>query len=113
MTCAQLWTKTGTSVSPKICYVKSGFQILFAVKQFSSAFSKDKLMIRLSLACRGRTAVRFPANSSHMCCVELALKGVLCTRLGGRESLRRRFSPLIDPTALTRGVRMRGLVSPC
>ena len=28
-----------------------------------------------------RTAVRFPANSSHKRCVELTLKGVLCTRL--------------------------------
>ena len=27
----------------KICYVKSGFQILYAVEQFSSLFSKDKL----------------------------------------------------------------------
>ena len=26
--------------------------------------------------------MRFPATSSHMCCVELALKEVLCTRLG-------------------------------
>ena len=26
-----------------------------------------------------RTAVRFPANSSHMCCVELALDRLLCT----------------------------------
>ena len=33
-------------------------------------------MIRLPRACRGRAAVRFPANSSHMCCVELALKGL-------------------------------------
>ena len=33
-------------------------------------------MIRLPCACRGRTAVRLPANSSHMCCVELALKGL-------------------------------------
>ena len=32
-------------------------------------------MIRLPGACRGRTAVRFPANSYHMCCVELAVKG--------------------------------------
>ena len=31
-------------------------------------------MICLPRACRGRAAVRFPANSSHMCCVELALK---------------------------------------
>ena len=46
MTCAQLRTKTGTSISPKVCYVKSGFQILFAAEQFSSAFSKDKLKAR-------------------------------------------------------------------
>ena len=32
-------------------------------------------MIRLPCACRGRTAVRFPANSADMCCVEVALKG--------------------------------------
>ena len=32
-------------------------------------------------ARRWRTAVRFPANSSHKRCVELTLKGVLCTRL--------------------------------
>ena len=43
MTCAQLRTKTRTSTSRKICYVKSGFQILYAVEQFSSLFSKDKL----------------------------------------------------------------------
>ena len=56
MTCAQLRTKTRTSISRKICYVKSGFQILYAVEQFSSLFSKDKLK----------------ANSSNMCCVEPA-----------------------------------------
>ena len=37
----------------------------------------------LPRACRGRTAVRFPANSLHMCCVELALDRTLCTHLGG------------------------------
>ena len=31
-------------------------------------------MISLSRACRRKTAMRFPANISHMCCVELALK---------------------------------------
>ena len=41
-------------------------------------------LIHLPSACRGRTAVRFPATSSHMCCVELALKEVLCTRLGSK-----------------------------
>ena len=41
-------------------------------------------MIHLPRACRGRTAVRFPANSSHMCCVELALDKLLCTHLGSK-----------------------------
>ena len=56
MTCAQRQTKTRTSISRKICYVKSRFQILYAVEQFSSLVSKDKLK----------------ANSSNMCCVEPA-----------------------------------------
>ena len=43
MTCAQLRTKTRTSISRKICCVRLGFQILYAVEQFSSLFSKDKL----------------------------------------------------------------------
>ena len=34
----QLWTKTPTSVSRKICYVKSGFQIRYEVYQFISLF---------------------------------------------------------------------------
>ena len=33
-------------------------------------------MIRLPRACRGRIAMRFKANSSHMCFVELGLKGL-------------------------------------
>ena len=33
-------------------------------------------MIRLPRACRERTAVRFPTNNSHMCCVELAPKAL-------------------------------------
>ena len=37
-------------------------------------------MIRLPRAGRGRTAVRFPTNSSHMCCVELAPKALALTR---------------------------------
>ena len=45
MTCAQLRTKTRTSISQNFCYVKSGFQILYAVEQFSSLFSKDKLKL--------------------------------------------------------------------
>ena len=33
-------TKTRTSISQKICHVKSGFQILYAVEQLSSLFSR-------------------------------------------------------------------------
>ena len=58
-------------------------------------------MIRLPCACCGRTAVCFPANSSHMCCVELALKGVLCFRLESKGSLRHGF-----PRSLTNGYVM-------
>ena len=43
MTCAQLPAKTQTSISRKICCIKSGFQILYAVEQFSSLFSTEKL----------------------------------------------------------------------
>ena len=73
-------------------------------EQFRSLFSKDKLskghtytkpMIRLPHAYRGRTAVRFPANSSHICCVELALDRQLCTHHGSRGFLRRGFSTFI------------------
>ena len=49
--------------------------------------SFDVLVIRypLSRACRGGTAVRFPVNSSHMCCMELALDDRLrCTHLGSK-----------------------------
>ena len=80
MTGAQLRTKTRTSISRKICYVESS-------KQGAHIHQPT---IRLSRACRGRTAVLFPAKSSHMCCVELACavkglasagKGVLNTGL--------------------------------
>ena len=46
MTCPQLRTKTRTSISRKICCAMLGFQILYAVEQFSSLFSKDKLKQR-------------------------------------------------------------------
>ena len=110
MTCAQLRTKTRTSISRKICCVRLGFQILYAVEQFSSLFLKDKYtkpMIRLPRACRGRTAVQISANSSHMCCVELALKVLasaervfytLTLTLGASEkqTKKHRFSPVTD-----------------
>ena len=56
----------------------------------------------LPCACRGRTAVQFPANSSHMCCVELTLDRLLCTPLGSKGFLRRGISLFISPTALPR-----------
>ena len=59
-------------------------------------------MIHLPRACHGRTAVRFSANSSYMCCVELALDRLLCTHLGSKGVLRRGFSSFINPTALPR-----------
>ena len=37
--------------------------------------------------CRRRPAVQFPANSTHTCCVELTLKGVLCTCPGRKGPL--------------------------
>ena len=54
-------------------------------------------MIHLPRACRDKTAVRFPANSFHMCCVELAPYRLLCTHLGGKG-----FSSFINLTALPR-----------
>ena len=108
--CARLRTMTRTSISRKPRnVVKSGFQILYAVEQFSSLFSNDKLkarahirqpMIRLPCACRGKTAVRFPTNSSHICGAELALEEMLCTTLGIKGSLRHEFSPFFDPMAM-------------
>ena len=81
--CATSDQKTRTSMSRKICCIKSGFQILYAVKQFSPLFSKHtKPMIHLPCACRGRTAVQFPASSSHVFCVERALKGLASTGKG-------------------------------
>ena len=51
------------------------------------AHRSAKMLIRLPGACRGKTAVQFPANSSRTCCVELALKVVLCTCLGRKGPL--------------------------
>jgi len=42
MTCAQL----RISIFRKICYLKSGFQTLYAEEHFHSLFSKDKLKAR-------------------------------------------------------------------
>ena len=45
-------------------------------------------MIHLPCACLGKTAVRFPANSSHMCCTHFAVRSLSETQ--------------INPTALPR-----------
>ena len=59
-------------------------------------------MIRLPHGCRGSTSVQIPANSSHMCCVELTLKGLasagkglLCT--GFPRSLADGYVMLMSP----------------
>ena len=43
--------------------------------------------------------MRFPANSSHMCCLELALDRLL---FGSKGVLRQGFSPFINPMAVPR-----------
>ena len=43
--------------------------------------------------------MRFPANSSHMCCLELALDRLL---FGSKGVLRQGFSPFIIPMAVPR-----------
>ena len=65
----------------------------------------------LPRACRGRTAVRFPANSSHVCCLELALKalasagkGLLYT--GFLRSLTDGYLMLMSPKQLAKQVSM-------
>ena len=55
-------------------------------------------MIRLPRACRERTAVRIPANSSHMCCVELALKGLASAGKGLARSLTDYYAVLMSPS---------------
>ena len=42
------------------------------------------------------------ASSSHMCCVELVLKGVLCTRLGSKGQTTESY---FCPTNLTRATK--------
>ena len=94
MTCAKR-TKTRSSISRKICCVKSGSQILYAVEHLSSLFSKDKLKQgahihqthdspspRISWEnCRAVASQQLPRK----CRVELALasagKGLLYTSL--------------------------------
>ena len=67
-------------------------------------------MTRLPRACRGRTAVRFPANSSHMCYVELTLKGLASAEkgllnTGFRRSLIDGYAMLVTPSKGENAVR--------
>ena len=48
----------------------------------SSPVIMRRRVIHLPRAFRGRPAVSFPANSSHICCVELTLDRLHCTHLG-------------------------------
>ena len=109
-----------------LCKVKTSNSLGSNVVQFT-IFKRHQPMICLPCTCRGRTAMWFPADSSHMSCVELAFKGVLCTCLSSRGgSLRHGFFPfmLMDPnkrqTAVCgcyflhgMAVHMRGLVYVC
>ena len=60
-------------------------------------------MICLPRACRGRIAMRFKANSSHMCCVELGLKELATAGkglfyMGFRGSLTDGYAMLMSPS---------------
>ena len=99
MTWARLWTNTQTSLSRKICCVKSGFQILYAVEQFSSLFSKDKLKQGAHIhQTHGLPSLRM---SWENCCAvpSQQLPHALCgadtwrTRLGRKVSFIHRFFP--------------------
>ena len=62
-----------------------------------------EMLIRLSSACRGRTDVRFLANSFHMCCVRPALKGVHCIGLGSEGPLGHGFLILLQSDGYATG----------
>ena len=96
MTCAQLWTKTRTSISRKNCCVKSGFQILYAVEQFSLLFSKDKLKQGAHIhQTHDPPSPCMPWENCHAVPSQ-QLSHVLCgagTRLGRKGFLIHGFSP--------------------
>ena len=75
-------------VCVRVCHLLS-----VLLHKFTSHTDRQLRLIHLPSACRGRTAVRFPATSSHMCCVKLALKGVLCTCFSSKGRLRRAYGP--------------------
>ena len=52
----------------RVCHL-----LLLLLHKFAWHTDRQLRLIHLLSACRGRTAVRFPATSSRMCCVELVL----------------------------------------
>ena len=108
MTCAQLRTKTRTSISREICYVKSGFQILYAVERFSSLFSKDKLKARAGTHTSTHDPPS-PRKSLENCLAVPRFHTCVVWSWGLKECfalvsevgcLRHGFSPFIDPKAM-------------
>ena len=98
MTCPQLRTKTRTLMSRKICCEKLGFQILYAVEQFSSLFSKDKLKQGAHL--HHTHDPPSPRMSWENCCAVSSqhLPHVLCGAGTGRKGFFiDGFSPVSDP----------------
>ena len=73
-------------VGVRVCHL-----LLLLLHQFTWHTDRQLRLIHLPSACRGRTAVRFPANSSHMCCVELVLKAPASAV---KSRLHRAFSPI-------------------
>ena len=101
--------QNGNSISRKMCkVVKLGFPILYAVEKFGSLLSKDKLQARgTHTPTHDPTLPRMSWENCHgsqpiapTCCVELALKGMLCTTFGIKGSLRHRFSLFLDPMVM-------------
>ena len=52
-------------IGVRVCHL-----LLLLLHKFTWPTDRQLRLIHLPSACRGRTAVRFPATSSHMCCVD-------------------------------------------
>ena len=68
------------------------FSALFGCFNFFWAH-RSIFLIPSPYACRGRIVLRFPTNSYYSFTVDVAHKGMLCTRLGTKGSLIRGYSP--------------------
>ena len=101
--------QNGNSISQKPCkVVKSGFPILYAVEKFSSLFSKDKHKARgthtpthdPTSRCMSWENYHSSQPIAPTWCVELALKGMLCTTFDNKGSLRHGFTLFLDPMVM-------------